>query len=107
MLLADVAEGRWKVRTGLHRARGETTTPIERAHAPSKDRLRSMRGLHSIATGQRVLDAVEAMQASRRGDWRHLVTPFPVERRAYDRVRCEAMTLLLLAAALRSPRSAT
>ena len=106
MLLADVAEGRWKVRTGLHRARGETT-PIERAHAPSKDRLRSMRGLHSSATGQRVLDAVEAMQARRRGDWRHLVPPFLVAVRANDRVRCEAMTLLLLAAALRSPRSAT
>ena len=107
MLLADVAAGRWKVRTGRHRARGETTTPIERAHAPSKDRLRSMRGLHSSATGQRVLDAVEAMQASRRGDWRHLVPPFLVALRANDRVRCEAMTLLRLADALRSPRGAT
>ena len=94
-------------RTALHRARGETTKPIERSHAPSKDRLRSMRGLHAIATGQRVLDAVEAMQASRRRDWRHLVPPFPVELRAYDRVRCEAMTLLLLAAERRSPRGAT
>jgi len=33
-----------------------------------KDRLRAMRGLGSIATGQRVLEAVEAAQAIRRGD---------------------------------------
>ena len=39
--------------------------------------------------------------------WRHLVPPFPVALRAYDRVRCDAMTLLLLAAELRSPRGAT
>jgi hypothetical protein len=45
------------VRTGLHRAHGETTQPIERLHAPVKDRLRAMRGLRSVATGQRVLDA--------------------------------------------------
>ena len=58
-------------RTGLHRTRGETTTPVERSHAPVKDRLRAMRGLRSVATGQRVLEAVEAAQAVRRGDlWR-------------------------------------
>jgi hypothetical protein len=47
--------------------RGQTTKPIERPHAPVKVRLRTMRGLRSIATGQRVLDAVEAAQALRRG----------------------------------------
>src|SRR5688500_13957116 len=61
------------IRTGLHRARGETIKPVERSHAPIKDRLRAMRGLQSVATGQRVLDAVEAMQAIRRGDWRRPV----------------------------------
>src|SRR5687767_6738153 len=50
------------VRTGLHRARGETTQPVERSHAPVKDRLRAMRGLQSVATGQRVLEAIEAAQ---------------------------------------------
>ncbi len=39
-------------RTGLHRARGETTKAVERSHVPAKDRLRPMRGLQSIATGQ-------------------------------------------------------
>jgi transposase-like protein len=39
------------IRTGLHRARGETTKPIERSHVPVKDRLRPMRGLRSIASG--------------------------------------------------------
>ena len=66
-----------------------------------------MRGPQSIASGQRVLDAVEAMQAIRRGDWRRPVPPFPAAIRAYDRVRCEAMALLLLANDLRSGRPAT
>ena len=89
------------IRTGLHRARGETTKPIERSHAPVKDRLRAMRGLQSVATGQRVLDTVEVMQAIRRGDWRSPVPSFPPAIRAFDRVRCEAMALLLLAIDLR------
>ena len=89
------------------RARGETITPIERSHAPVKDRLRSMRGQRSVATGQRALDTIEAMHAIRRGDWRHLVPPFPPPTRAHDRVRCEAVPLLLLANDLRSDRWAT
>jgi hypothetical protein len=36
-------------RTGLHRARGETTKPVERRHVPIKDRLRPMRGAHRVA----------------------------------------------------------
>jgi IS6 family transposase len=90
------------IKTGLHRARGGTTKPIERSHAPVKDRLRAMRGLQSVTTGQRVLDAVEVMQAIRRGDWRHPVPPFPAAMRAYEHVRCEVMTLLLLANDLRA-----
>ena len=55
------------IRTGLHRARGETTKAIERSHVPIKDRLRPMRGLHSIATGQQLLEGIELVQAIRRG----------------------------------------
>ncbi len=36
------------VRTGLHRARGETTKPIERSHVFTRDRLRASRGLKGI-----------------------------------------------------------
>jgi transposase-like protein len=55
------------VRTGLHRARGETTKAVERSHVPIKDRLRPMRGLQSIASGQRVLEGIELAYALRRG----------------------------------------
>jgi transposase-like protein len=55
------------IRTGLHRARGETTKSVERSHVPVKDRLRPMRGLHSIATGQQLLEGIELVQAIRRG----------------------------------------
>jgi IS6 family transposase len=55
------------IRTGLHRARGETTKPVERSHVPVKDRLRPMRGLHSITTGQQLLEGIELAHAIRRG----------------------------------------
>ena len=58
------------VRTGLHRASGQTTKAIERSHFPIKERLRPMRGLHSIATGQRLLEGIEVTQAIRRGELR-------------------------------------
>jgi len=54
------------IRTGLHRLHGETTKVIERSHVPIKDRLRPMRGLHSIPTGRRLLDGVEVAQGIRR-----------------------------------------
>src|SRR5919201_7056532 len=50
------APGARHVRTGLHRARGETTKAIERAHVPTRDRLRNSRGLKRTDTGQRFLD---------------------------------------------------
>jgi predicted Zn finger-like uncharacterized protein len=57
------------VKTGLHRARGhQTTQPVERSHVPVKDRLRPMRGLQSVATGQRVLEGMAVVQAIQRGD---------------------------------------
>jgi hypothetical protein len=55
------------VRTGLRRARGETTKGIERSHIPTRDRLRSSRGLKTTATGQRFFDGFEALQAHTRG----------------------------------------
>jgi len=55
------------VRTGLPRARGETTKPIERSHIATRDRLRSSRGLKRVPTGQRFVEGFEALQALRRG----------------------------------------
>src|SRR5712692_8253279 len=55
------------IRTGLHRARGETTKPIERSHVPTRDRLRCSRGLKTVTTGQRFLECFEGLQALRRG----------------------------------------
>jgi transposase-like protein len=64
------------VACGLHRASGPTTKPVERSHVPIQDRVRPMRGLQSIATGQRLLEGVEAAQAVRRGDV-HLPSVLP------------------------------
>ena len=90
------------VRTGLHRARGETTKPVERPHAPVKDRLRAMRGLRSVATGQRVLEAVEAAQAVRRGDL--CLAPGAVAALPPgERARAQAFTFLFAAQDLRLP----
>ena len=50
-------------RTGLHRARGETTKAIERGHVPTRDRLRNSRGLKRTETGQRFLEGYEAVPA--------------------------------------------
>jgi len=55
------------VRTGLHRARGETTKPIERSHIATRDRLRSSRGLKRVPTGQRFAEGFEVLQALRGG----------------------------------------
>jgi hypothetical protein len=54
-------------RTGLHRATGETTMPIERSHVATRDRLRSSRGVDALPTGQRFFEGFEALQALRRG----------------------------------------
>jgi len=55
------------VRTGLHRAHGETTKCVERSHIATRDRLRSSRGLKTLATGQRFFEGFEAVQALGRG----------------------------------------
>jgi len=51
------------IRTGLHRARGETTKCIERSHIATRDRLRSSRGVKTRVTGQRFFEGFEAVQA--------------------------------------------
>jgi len=67
------------VRTGLHRARGETTKSVERSHVPTRDRLRASRGLKTLATGQRFFDGFEVLYALRRGHARleQLVPGYP------------------------------
>src|SRR5262249_16303820 len=50
-----------------YRDRGETTKPIERSHIATRDRLRGIRGLKTIPTGQRFLEGFEGLQAMRRG----------------------------------------
>jgi putative transposase len=55
------------IRTGLHRARGETTKAVERSHVPTRDRLRNSRGLKRTETGQRFLEGYEALRHLRRG----------------------------------------
>jgi hypothetical protein len=64
----------------LHRARGETTKPIERSHVPTRDRLRSSRGLKTRETGQRFFEGVEALHALQRGHipFEHLVPGYPL-----------------------------
>jgi transposase-like protein len=92
------------VRTGVHRARGETTKAIERSHAPVKDRLRAMRGLRSVATGQRVLGTIEAAQAVRRSDLHGRPSANTPKRASPgDRARAAALTFLLAAQNLRLP----
>jgi transposase-like protein len=54
-------------RTGLHRARGETTKPTERSHVPTRDRLRSSGGFKTLTTGQRFFEGFEVLQALHRG----------------------------------------
>jgi hypothetical protein len=55
------------IRTGLHRAREETTEPIARSHVAIRDRLRGARGLKSVATGQHFLAGFEGLHTLRRG----------------------------------------
>ena len=43
--VATTGPGAVHIRTGLHRARGETTQAVERSHVPTRDRLRNSRGL--------------------------------------------------------------
>ncbi len=87
------------IRSGLHRARGETTKPIERSHVFTRDRLRASRGVKTLATGQRCFEGFDALHALRRGHiWlTELVTGFdPTHATAHERVRAVAHAVTAL-----------
>ena len=87
--------------SGLHRASGPDTKPIERSHVPTKDRLRPMRGLQSIRTGQRAIEGVELARAVQRG---HVAAPAGAVSAAagpHARARAAATTFTWLADSLR------
>ena len=65
--VATTCPGALHIRTGLHRARGETTKAVERSHVPTRDRLRNSRGLKRTETGPRLLEGFEAVRHLRRG----------------------------------------
>jgi putative transposase len=96
------------VRTGLHRARGETTKAIERSHIATRDRLRSSRGLKRVPTGQRFAEGFEALQALRGGHvaLEHLVPGYqPAAASPHETARAVVRALAVLAARLpRRPR---
>jgi putative transposase len=92
------------VRTGLHRAHGETTKSVERSHIATRDRLRSSRGLKTLATGQRFFDGFEALQALARGHvpLEHLVPGYyPLGATPHHRARATVQAVTVLGARLR------
>jgi putative transposase len=96
------------VRSGLHRTTGETTTPIERSHVPTRDRLRSSRGLKTLRTGQRFLESFECVRAVRGGHIRltDLWPTFSASARRHEHVRTVAAAVLVLGMRLnRRPRT--
>ena len=91
------------IRTGIHRARGETTKPIERSHVPTRDRLRASRGLKTLSTGQRFFEGFEALQALHRGHipLEHLVPSYsPADARPQERARAVVRALHALGSRL-------
>src|SRR6266542_6479792 len=86
------------IRTGLHRATGETTKLIERSHVPTRDRLRASRGLKTLRTGQRFLEGFECLRALRGGHIRlaDLLPAFSGTASAHDHVRTIAAAVLVL-----------
>jgi transposase-like protein len=94
------------IRTGLHRAKGETTKPIERSHVVTRDRLRAARGVKTLATGQRFFEGFEALHALRRGHagLAHLVPEHdPARASPHDCVRAVARAVTVLGARLTKP----
>jgi transposase-like protein len=104
--IQEVLPGAKHVRTGLHRARGETTKPVERSHVFTRDRLRASRGLKTLATGQRFFEGFEALHALRRGHAR-LATLVPgydtATSSAHGRVRAVAEAVTALGTRLTKP----
>jgi putative transposase len=92
------------VRTGLHRARGETTTCVERSHIATRDRLRSSRGVKTLATGQHFFEGFAAMQALGRGhvQLEQLVPGYQsTEATPQDQARAVVTAITVLGARLR------
>ena len=96
----DEVPGATHTQSGLHRKSGWDTKPIERSHLPTKDRLRPMRGLQSIRTGQRAIEGVELARAVQRG---HVAAPAAAVGTAgpHARARTAAATFTWLADSLR------
>jgi putative transposase len=91
------------VRTGLPRASGETTKPIERGHVFTRDRLRLARGLKPLATGQRVFEGFEGPHALRQGHTclaESVPNYDPAQASAHDQVRAVAQAVTALGARL-------
>jgi IS6 family transposase len=87
--------------SGLHRASRPDTKPIERSHVPTKDRLRPMRGLQSIRTGQRAIEGVELAQAVQRGQVPAAGAAVGGDAGPHARARAAATTFTWLADGLR------
>jgi putative transposase len=101
--VATACPGARHIRTGLHRARGQTTKAVERSQVPTRDRLRNSRGLRRTDTGQRFLEGFEAVRHLRRGGAPgagHLV-PGPAP---HARVRAVATLIHALGRGLRPQR---
>jgi hypothetical protein len=95
------------IRSGLHRLSGETTKAIERSHVPTRDRLRSSRGLKTLRTGQRFLEGFECLRPwighNRLAD---LLPTFSDAVSSHAHVRTVAAAVLVLGMRLnRNPRS--
>ena len=96
------------IRTGLHRATGETTKLIVRSHMPTRDRLRASRGLKTLPTGQRFLEGFECLRALRGGHIRmaDLLPALSASASRHDHVRTVAAAVLVLGMRLnRTPRT--
>ena len=95
------------IRSGLHRATGHTTKPIERSHVPTRDRLRASRGLKTLPTGRRFLEGFECLRALRGGHIRlaDLLPAFSASASVHDHVPTVAAAVLVLGMRLnRNPR---
>ena len=92
------------VGTGLHRASGETTKPIERSHVFTRDRLRAARGVKTLPMGQRFFAGFEALHALRRGHARRggVVPGYEATHATvHERVRAVAWAVAALGTRLR------
>lgn len=97
--IRDEVPGATHTQSGLHRKSGPDTKPIARSHVPTKDRLRPMRGLQSIRTGQRAIEGVVLARAVQRG---HIAMPgTPPVANPHARARTVATTFDRLADGLR------